>query len=78
MYTVAYARTLDVTQIASIPTVGFSLRNNFASFSPDGQTAWFCNCGYGIYYNVDMRTNQIVNTLQTQDLGHGFMFMTQQ
>lgn len=66
--------TATLQQIASIPTVPFSMQNNFAVFSPDGGTAWFCNCGYGIYYQVDVRTNQIVNTTQTQDLGHGFMF----
>jgi DNA-binding beta-propeller fold protein YncE len=66
--------TATLQQIASIKTVGFSMQNNFAVFTPDGGTAWFCNCGYGIYYQVDVRTNQVVTTTQTQDLGHGFMF----
>jgi len=66
--------TATLQQVASIPTVGFSLRNNFASFSADGRTAWFCNCGFGMYYNVDLATNKVVTTLQSQDLGHGLMF----
>lgn len=68
--------TASLQQIASIPTVGFSLRNNFATFAPDGRTAWFCNCGYGMYYNVDLRTNTVIRTVQGKDLGHGFMFST--
>jgi DNA-binding beta-propeller fold protein YncE len=68
--------TATLRQIASIPTVGFSFRNNFATFAPDGRTGWFCNCGYGIYYNIDLRTNTVLKTVQGQDLGHGFMFST--
>lgn len=69
--------TATLQQMATIPTVGFSFRNNFASFGSDGQTAWFCNCGYGIYYNVDLRTNKVINNFQTVNLGHGFMFSLQ-
>ncbi|MEI9972491.1 MAG: hypothetical protein WDO73_10820 [Ignavibacteriota bacterium] len=70
--------TATLQQVASIPTVGFSLRNNFAAFAPDGGSAWFCNCGYGIYYKVDLRTNTVINTVHGDNLGHGFMFSTSQ
>ena len=70
--------TATLQQIAAIPTVGFSMRNNFAAFSPDGQTATFCNCGFGMYYTVDLRTNKVINSFQTENLGHGFMFSTAQ
>jgi hypothetical protein len=66
--------TATLTQIASIPTVGFSISNNFAYFSPDSPNAWFCNCGFGMYYQVDTRTNQVTNTVQQENTGHGFMF----
>lgn len=65
-------------QVASIPTVGFSTANNWAAFSPDDQSVWFCNCGYGAYYQVDQRTNQLIQMKQQTGLGVGFMFaMTQ-
>jgi hypothetical protein len=70
--------TATLQDIADISTVGFSIRNNFMDFSASGQTAWLCNCGFGIYYNIDLRTNKIIQTLQAADLGHGFMYLQQQ
>jgi hypothetical protein len=65
-------------QVASIPTVGFSTANNWAAFSQDDQSVWFCNCGFGAYYQVDQRTNQLIQMKQQTGLGVGFMFaMTQ-
>jgi DNA-binding beta-propeller fold protein YncE len=61
-------------QLASIPTSGFSLANNWAVFSPDDQSVWFCNCGVGKFYKVDQRTNQLTQTVQGTGLGVGFMF----
>ncbi len=61
-------------QVASIPTVGFSNINNWAAFSADDQSVWFCNCGFGAYYQVDQRTNQLIQMKQQTGLGVGFMF----
>jgi YVTN family beta-propeller protein len=61
-------------QVASIPTVGFSTANNWASFSPDDRSVWFCNCGFGAFYQVDQRTNQLIQTKQVAGQGVGFMF----
>ena len=61
-------------QVASIPTVGFSIRNNWAAFSPDDRSVWFCNCGYGSFYKVDQRSNQVIQTMMKPGLGVGFMF----
>jgi len=60
--------------LASIPTGGFSLTSNWAVFSPDDRSAWFCNCGVGTFYQVDQRTNQLVQTVKGTGLGVGFMF----
>lgn len=52
----------------------FSLASNWAVFSPDDQSVWFCNCGVGAFYQVDQRTNQLMQTVQGTGLGVGFMF----
>jgi DNA-binding beta-propeller fold protein YncE len=65
--------TATLQQVASIPGM-FSFLTNFAYFTPDGSIAWFLSGGYGIYYQVDVQTNQVINTIQSE--AHGFMFGT--
>jgi hypothetical protein len=65
--------TASLQQVASIPASNSS-HSNFAYFTPDGATAWLCGCGYGVAYQMDVRTNQVVNTIQVQT--GGFMFGT--
>ena len=72
--TIGVFDTATNQQVASIPTVGFSIRNNWATFSPDDRSVWFCNCGYGSFYKVDQRTNQVIQTMMQPGLGVGFMF----
>lgn len=65
--------TATLQQVASIPGTFLSL-TNFAYFTPDGATAWICGCGYGVTYQVDVRTNQVINTIQGE--AHGSIFGT--
>ena len=73
-FTIGVFDTATNQQVASIPTVGFAIRGTWATFSPDGQSVWFCNCGYGSFYQVDQRTNQVTQTMMRPGLGVGFMF----
>ena len=73
-FTIGVFDTATNQQVASIPTVGSSIRNNWAAFSPDDRSVWFCNCGFGSFYQVDQRTNQVIQTMMKPGLGVGFMF----
>ncbi len=57
--------TATLQQLASIPAQSSSLFN-YSYFSPDGSMAFLCGCGYGVTYQVDVRTNQVINTLPGQ------------
>ena len=65
--------TATLQQVASIPASNSSVAN-YAYFTPDGSLAWICGCGFGVTYQVDVRTNQVVDTIQSQT--GGFMFGT--
>lgn len=65
--------TATLQQVATIPGT-FTFLTNFAYFTPDGSIAWFCSGGYGTYYQVDVQTNQVINTIQGQ--AGAFMFGT--
>jgi DNA-binding beta-propeller fold protein YncE len=63
--------TATLQQVAAIPAQNSAL-TNFAYFTPDGATAFICGCGYGVTYQLDVGTNQVINTIQSQ--AHGFQF----
>ena len=59
--------TATLQQVATIPGK-FTFLTNFVYFTPDGSSGWFCTGSYGVCYQVDVRTNQISNTIQSQGL----------
>ena len=65
--------TATLQQVASIAAQNSPL-TNFAYFTPDGSTAFICGCGYGPAYQVDVRSNQLIKTIQ--GTAHGFIFGT--
>jgi DNA-binding beta-propeller fold protein YncE len=63
--------TATLQQLATIPAQN-SILTNYAYFTPDGSTAFICGCGYGPILQIDVRTNQVINTIQGQ--AHSFFF----